>query len=182
MAVAGFGPVGPLAALAALLAGPALLALAHAVAGGSPAGSMLLGAVCAGCACAVAGLRSLGSVVRCPEPASGGVATLVLALAGSGVWWVDRAVEGLPPEVAGTVRQAVVRADPVTAIAYDVDGYERLHAEDVYEGTIVATTPVVPPDAGEVALAYGAVGALLLAGTATLRRARRRAVPAGSVP
>lgn len=170
VAIAAFGPAGGLAAIVAIVAAPLLLAGAHAVAGGAPSSALLLGAVCAACAASAAGLRSLGRTVGCPEPAAGAVAALVLALAGSGVWWVDRVAEGLPPRVSGTVRQAVVRADPVTAIAYDVAGYERLHAQDVYEGTVVATTPVVPPEAGTVALAYGAFGSLAIAGAAAARR------------
>lgn len=150
--------------------------------GGPPGGAFALGAVCAGCACATAGLRALGRGIRCPEPAAGAVALLVLALAGSSVWWVDRIAEVLPPGVRGPLRQAVVRADPVTAIAYDAAGHERLHAQDVYEGTVVATTPVVPPDAGEVAWAYGGVGALALVLSAVLGRSRRRVAPAEALP
>gem|GEM_PF-5850799 len=138
--------------------------------------------MCVGCACATAGLRALGRGIRCPEPAAGAVAALVLSLAGSGVWWVDRVAEVLPPGVRGPLRQAVVRADPVTAIAYDVAGYERLHAHDVYEGTVVATTPVVPPDASEVAGAYGGAGALALVLAAAIGRPRRRVEPTEALP
>ena len=75
----------------------------------------------------------------------------------------------------------MLRADLATAAAYEVAGYDRLHAPDVYDATTIASLPLALPELTPCAAAWASVGVGLggLGGAIGLVR-RRRAVRATS--
>lgn len=132
------------------------------------------------------GLATLGRSLRCPDP---GVAICVLISVVTGLnslRWVDPVAERLPLERRAAFRTAVLGADLATAAAYDVAGYDRLHAPDIYEETTIASLPMALPDALPASAAWAAVGVGLgaLASGFTSVRGRRsaRRAAAGSPP
>lgn len=104
------------------------------------------------------GLATLGRSLRCPDPGAA-ICALVVVLAGlTAIRWVDPAAERLSLDRRANFRQAVLRADLATAAAYDVAGYDRLHAPDIYEDTTIASLPLALPEVLPCAAAWGGVG------------------------
>jgi len=150
---------------------------AHAV-DGALLGAFTVGAAAAGLAWGVA---SLGRALRCPDPGAAISALIVVTAGLTALRWVDPAAERLPAERRAAWRQAVLRADLATAAAYEVAGYDRLHAPDVYDATTIASLPLALPELTPCAAAWASVGVGLggLGGAIGLVR-RRRAVRATS--
>lgn len=164
------------AAFVALAVGVALAGLA-ALAGHGGSSASLLGMGVAVCAAAAA-LAGLFARLGAPGPAASAVAALTLWVACGGVWWADRLAATVAAPARGPIREAVLAADPLTSAAYAL-GFDRLHAEDVYEGTLVGSSTVRAPRARDTALAWGALA--LAAGLASrLLRPRGSAAPAAS--
>lgn len=168
--------------LAALVAAPLLLAAVHAAiassAIGEASGTSAILRLGMGVALAAAGLAALGRSLAAPGPAAGALSACTLWLACGGIWWVDTLAERVDTARRPAVREAVLRVDPLTAASYDAAGYDRLHAPDVYESAVVATTTVPSPHAGDTAMLWGAVG---VAAAAASRIPRRRRIDGSAV-
>jgi hypothetical protein len=166
----------------ACLVGPALLAGVHAVVGGGNGvtGMVAIAAITASIATAAAGLAAFGRSASCPAAAAGAIAAIVLWIACGAVWWADRAAALLPLDRRGEIRQAVLDIDPLTSAAYGAANYRRLHDPEVYEGTTIATSAVIPPSPWQTALLWGATGALFLGLSAVVRRVGAARPPAVS--
>lgn len=155
------------------LVAPALAVGGIALAAGADGVAPTLAALTFAVGLAAAALAALARRLGAPGVAGSAVAAVTLWTACGGLWWADRAATLVPPARRGTIREAVLGADPLAAAAYAL-GYDRLHAPDVYDETTISSTTVRAPDAATTALAWALCGgaAGLGAGLASRRRAR----------
>lgn len=123
---------------------------------------------------ATAGLASVGRAIGAGRVPAGAVASAVLWVAMTGLFWADDVSEALPASKRRDFRQAVVHADLATASAYGAAGFERMHDGPVYSRVPMASALVGRPSAPHTAGAWIAVG-LALCGAAGWIGAGRKA-------
>ena len=127
------------------------------------------------------GLATFGRAFRCPDPGAA-ICAMVAVVAGlTSLRWVDPIAERLPLDRRADFRRAVFGTDLATAAAYDVAGYDRLHAPDVYEDTTIASLPMALPDVLPASAAWTVVGVGLAAlGHLVTVARRRRSIACGA--
>lgn len=178
VAVAAFGSGSVPARIVRIVLAALWLLLVHAGRGlppGAPDGGTTRFALLAlGVMGGAAGFRALGEATGCPPAAAGGLALGALLAAFSAVWWADGLAAAVPLERRAAVREAALSIDPLSAAAYDVDGYDRLKTPEIYEETTIATVGVPPPSATKTAAIWGATGVAAALAALALAFAKRR--------
>jgi hypothetical protein len=177
--VAAFAPAGAARSAARIAVAAALGGLAHAgvaaLRGGAASGAWALAALVAGVMAGAAGLASLARGGGVPAPAGPAVAAAVLWTACGGAWWADALAGNVAGDDRTSIRQAVLDLDPFTAAAYGCARFDRLHATDLYDSTVVATLPLTPPAPLETGAWWTGAGLVAAAGGLAASRLRRPA-------
>ncbi len=122
------------------------------------------------------GLATLGRSLRCPDPGVALCALIAVVTGLTSLRWVDPIAERLSLERRGEFRRSVFKSDLATAAAYEVAGYDRLHAPDVYDETTIASLPMALPQTRSAAAAWSIVGIALGALGFLVASVRRRLV------
>lgn len=150
--------------------GLALAALLRAVLGGGEAPAWLV--LAGGVSLAAGGIAALGAAVGLARTTSATFALLVLATAASALRIADPIAARVEFASRHPMREAVIAADPLLALAYGPSAYDRLHEPGIYASVPLAASTLRLPDAFALGGASALLGACCFALSRCLPRSR----------
>lgn len=116
------------------------------------------------------GVARLGLGLRLPPALAALMPLLVLGLGCTALFWADPVGAPFDPADRLPARTAMLAWDPLTTLAQDAAGFDRLHDGPIYSRIDLAASSVLRPTTGGILLRWGVLGLLALGVGVTLHR------------
>jgi len=116
------------------------------------------------------GVTRLGLALRLPAALAALMSLLVLGLGCTALFWADPVGAPFAPADRLPARTAMLAWDPLTTLAQDAAGFDRLHDGPIYSRIDLAASSVLRPTTRGIVLRWGVLGLLALGVGVTLRR------------